>query len=74
MLHTTISIVKTKILNMLRRSSASQVFIHNNVLYFETIIVIRRDIHPFTSRLKHSTKYNIKKLVIKICYLKTISC
>ena len=54
-----------KILHVSRRSSASAMFVNNNIPTFECLI--RRDIFSFTSRLKVSTNLLIN--TIKNCWL-----
>ena len=54
-----------KILHVSRRSSASSMFVNNNIRTFECLI--RRDIFSFTSRLKVPTKLLIN--TIANCWL-----
>ena len=57
--------INCKILHVSRRSSASAMFVNNNIPTFECLI--RRDIFSFTSRLKVSTNKLIN--TIKNCWL-----
>ena len=54
-----------KILHVSRRSSASAMFVQNNIPNFECLI--RRDIYSFTSRLKASNNLLIN--AIENCWL-----